>query len=86
MVQDTQKANAAIRSRCQVVKMLIVVVVCFAVLWLPYRGLLVYNSLVSKPWLNMWYVLFAKTSVVSLITLENIVLMVLVLSYIYTGF
>ncbi|GAU98738.1 hypothetical protein RvY_09846-2 [Ramazzottius varieornatus] len=63
--RDTQTANATMQSRCQVVKMLIVVVVCFAVLWLPYRGLLVYNSLVSKPWLNMWYVLFAKTLVVS---------------------
>ena len=61
-----QKSHMAhiTRSRFQVVKMLVVVVTCFALLWLPYRGLLVYNSLVGKPWLNQWYMLFAKNLVV----------------------
>ena len=31
----------------QVVKMLIVVVTIFALLWLPHRGLLVYNTVAS---------------------------------------
>jgi thyrotropin-releasing hormone receptor len=48
--------TSVMKSRCQVVKMLIIVVACFAVLWLPYRGLLVYNSVVAKPWQEMWYV------------------------------
>ena len=41
--------------------MLIVVVILFAVCWLPFRGLLVYNSLVRVPWLDLWYLFFAKT-------------------------
>lgn len=52
----------------QVVKMLVVVVVVFAVLWLPYRGLLVYNSLAEEyfgtcRFLNIWYLMFAKACV-----------------------
>ncbi|XP_013403724.1 thyrotropin-releasing hormone receptor-like [Lingula anatina] len=45
-------------SRIQIVKMLAVIVVLFAVLWLPYRGLVVYNSVSSRPFLNEWFVLF----------------------------
>ncbi|XP_055340683.1 thyrotropin-releasing hormone receptor-like isoform X2 [Paramacrobiotus metropolitanus] len=51
------------RARWQVVRMLIVVVVLFAVLWLPYRGLLVYNSLVATPFQKRWFMLLAKTLV-----------------------
>ncbi|RZF39022.1 hypothetical protein LSTR_LSTR008612 [Laodelphax striatellus] len=39
--------KAEIQSRMQVVKMLALVVALFAILWLPYRGLVVYNSLAS---------------------------------------
>ncbi|XP_055344473.1 thyrotropin-releasing hormone receptor-like [Paramacrobiotus metropolitanus] len=42
-------------------QMLIVVVVLFAVSWLPFRGMLVYNSFADEPWLDIWYMLFAKT-------------------------
>ncbi|OQR74158.1 thyrotropin-releasing hormone receptor 1-like [Tropilaelaps mercedesae] len=45
----------------EVVKMLIVVVVLFATLWLPYRVLLVYNSFASKPYLELWYLMLCKT-------------------------
>ena len=41
--------------------MLMVVVVLFAVCWLPFRGLLVYNSIATTQWLDLWYLLFAKT-------------------------
>ncbi|OQR75723.1 thyrotropin-releasing hormone receptor-like [Tropilaelaps mercedesae] len=41
--------------------MLIVVVVLFATLWLPYRVLLVYNSFASKPYLELWYLMLCKT-------------------------
>ncbi|XP_055348498.1 thyrotropin-releasing hormone receptor-like [Paramacrobiotus metropolitanus] len=51
------------RRSAPVPKMLIVVVAIFAIAWLPYRGLLVYNSFVEEPWLNIWYVLFAKTAI-----------------------
>ncbi|KAI9556482.1 TRH-like receptor [Daphnia sinensis] len=54
-------------SRVQVVKMLVVVVVIFATLWLPYRGMLVYNSFAtmhSKPsFMDLWFLMFAKTCV-----------------------
>ncbi|XP_014663378.1 PREDICTED: thyrotropin-releasing hormone receptor-like [Priapulus caudatus] len=52
-------------SRVQVVKMLVVVVVLFAILWMPYRFILVYNSfrsLANKSQLqDYWYFMFAKT-------------------------
>lgn len=43
--------------------MLSLIVFLFAVLWLPYRSLLVYNSIASRPYLNGWYLLFCKTLV-----------------------
>ncbi|XP_055348497.1 thyrotropin-releasing hormone receptor-like [Paramacrobiotus metropolitanus] len=45
----------------QKIHMLIAVVSLFAVAWLPFRGLLVYNSFVAEPWLDIWYVFFAKS-------------------------
>ena len=51
----------------QVVKMLACVVTIFATLWVPYRGLLVYNSFAtmydSPPFLDLWYLMFAKTCI-----------------------
>ena len=51
----------------QVVKMLVVVVVIFATLWLPYRGMLVYNSFAtmysSPTFMDLWFLMFAKTCV-----------------------
>ena len=51
----------------QVVKMLACVVFIFATLWVPYRGLLVYNSFATMngvlPFLDLWYLMFAKTCV-----------------------
>lgn len=41
--------------------MLVVVVAVFATLWLPYRGLVVYNSIAEHRWMELWYLLFAKT-------------------------
>ncbi|XP_055353576.1 thyrotropin-releasing hormone receptor-like [Paramacrobiotus metropolitanus] len=49
------------QSHAQVTKMLAIVVVAFAISWLPYRGLLVYNTFTEKPWLNIWFMLFAKS-------------------------
>ncbi|XP_075213821.1 thyrotropin-releasing hormone receptor-like [Lycorma delicatula] len=64
-MKSTVQAEA--KSRIQVVKMLALVVAVFAVLWLPYRGLLVYNSLASlysrDRFMNLWYLMFAKTCV-----------------------
>ncbi len=47
--------------------MLACVVVIFATLWVPYRGLLVYNSFATMnnlpPYLDLWYLMFAKTCI-----------------------
>ncbi len=47
--------------------MLACVVFIFATLWVPYRGLLVYNSFATMhqmdPFLDLWYLMFAKTCV-----------------------
>lgn len=44
----------------QVTKMLAVVVVLFALLWMPYRTLVVVNSLMDPPYLNTWFLLFCR--------------------------
>ncbi|XP_004636176.1 thyrotropin-releasing hormone receptor-like [Octodon degus] len=50
----------ALNSRKQVTKMLAVVVVLFAVLWLPYRTLVVVNSFLSPPYLDFSFLLFCR--------------------------
>ncbi|KAJ8400536.1 hypothetical protein AAFF_G00393050 [Aldrovandia affinis] len=55
------KSNrGAVSSRKQVTKMLAVVVVLFALLWMPYRTLVVVNSLMDPPYLNTWFLLFCR--------------------------
>ena len=47
--------------------MLIVVVAIFAILWLPHRGLLVYNTLAAyyhyPRYMDLWFLMFAKTCI-----------------------
>ena len=55
------------KNALQVVKMLIAVVTIFATLWLPHRGMLVYNTvaaLVGLPrYMDLWFLMFAKTCI-----------------------
>lgn len=44
----------------QVTKMLAVVVVLFATLWMPYRTLVVVNSFLDPAYLDSWFVLFCR--------------------------
>ncbi|KAF7246828.1 Thyrotropin-releasing hormone receptor [Varanus komodoensis] len=44
----------------QVTKMLAVVVVLFAFLWMPYRTLVVINSFLSHPFQENWFLLFCR--------------------------
>ncbi|XP_075067509.1 thyrotropin-releasing hormone receptor [Mixophyes fleayi] len=53
-------SNNTISSRRQVTKMLAVVVILFAFLWMPYRTLVVVNSFLSHPYLENWFVLFCR--------------------------
>ncbi|KAJ1123460.1 hypothetical protein NDU88_001929 [Pleurodeles waltl] len=47
----------------QVTKMLAVVVILFALLWMPYRTLVVVNSFMDPPYLNVWFLLFCRLCV-----------------------
>lgn len=44
----------------QVTKMLAVVVILFAFLWMPYRTLVVVNSFLSRPFQENWFLLFCR--------------------------
>ncbi|XP_068937055.1 thyrotropin-releasing hormone receptor [Petaurus breviceps papuanus] len=52
--------NSTISSRKQVTKMLAVVVILFALLWMPYRTLVVVNSFLSSPFQENWFLLFCR--------------------------
>ncbi|NWQ68476.1 TRFR protein, partial [Neopipo cinnamomea] len=52
--------NSTIASRRQVTKMLAVVVILFAFLWMPYRTLVVVNSFLSRPFQENWFLLFCR--------------------------
>ncbi|XP_061074739.1 thyrotropin-releasing hormone receptor-like [Conger conger] len=56
----SQSNRGVVSSRKQVTKMLAVVVVLFALLWMPYRMLVVVNSLMDPPYLNTWFLLFCR--------------------------
>lgn len=56
-------ARSAHSSRKQVTKMLAVVVILFALLWMPYRTLVLINSFVSTPYLDAWFLLFCRTCI-----------------------
>uniref|UniRef100_A0A674M902 Thyrotropin-releasing hormone receptor n=1 Tax=Takifugu rubripes TaxID=31033 RepID=A0A674M902_TAKRU len=47
----------------QVTKMLAVVVVLFALLWMPYRTLVLINSFLPAPYLDAWVLLFCRTCI-----------------------
>lgn len=40
--------------------MLVVVVILFALLWMPYRTLVVVNSVIDPPYTNTWFLLFCR--------------------------
>ncbi|XP_030282799.1 thyrotropin releasing hormone receptor 2 [Sparus aurata] len=57
------RPKSAFSSRKQVTKMLAVVVILFALLWMPYRTLVLINSFVSTPYQNVWFLLFCRTCI-----------------------
>ncbi|XP_035981931.1 thyrotropin releasing hormone receptor 2 [Fundulus heteroclitus] len=57
------RPKTAVSSRKQVTKMLAVVVILFALLWMPYRTLVLINSFVSTPYLDSWFLLFCRTCI-----------------------
>ncbi|XP_047189246.1 thyrotropin releasing hormone receptor 2 [Scophthalmus maximus] len=57
------RPRTALSSRKQVTKMLAVVVILFALLWMPYRTLVLINSFVSTAYQNDWFLLFCRTCI-----------------------
>ncbi|XP_077429275.1 thyrotropin-releasing hormone receptor [Vanacampus margaritifer] len=50
----------AVSARKQITKMLAAVVILFALLWMPYRTLVVVNSFFDPPYHNTWFLLFCR--------------------------
>lgn len=61
--QENQTLVLKVVSVLQVTKMLAVVVILFALLWMPYRSLVLINSFVSAPYLDAWFLLFCRTCI-----------------------
>ncbi|XP_055348765.1 thyrotropin-releasing hormone receptor-like isoform X2 [Paramacrobiotus metropolitanus] len=61
LCRSTPSQRRQIKERVQVVRMFFATVLVFATTWLPFRGLLLYNTFAATPWHNEWYSLFAKT-------------------------
>ncbi|XP_077453729.1 thyrotropin-releasing hormone receptor [Stigmatopora argus] len=58
---NTKKVHrGAVSTRKQITKMLAAVVILFAILWLPYRTLVVLNSFYDPPYHNTWFLLFCR--------------------------
>ncbi|XP_038662434.1 thyrotropin-releasing hormone receptor-like [Scyliorhinus canicula] len=60
---SSRTSKGAISSRKQVTKMLAVVVILFALLWMPYRTIVVVNSFIDKQYENAWFLLFCRLCV-----------------------
>ncbi|KAL2079918.1 hypothetical protein ACEWY4_023711 [Coilia grayii] len=56
-------SNTTATSRRQVTKMLAVVVILFALLWMPYRTLVVVNSFLEQAYLDTWFLLFCRSCI-----------------------
>ncbi|XP_061675989.1 thyrotropin-releasing hormone receptor [Syngnathoides biaculeatus] len=60
VLNANSSSNTTAASRRQVTKMLAVVVILFALLWMPYRTLVVVNSFLDKAYLDNWFLLFCR--------------------------
>ncbi|XP_061122946.1 thyrotropin-releasing hormone receptor b [Syngnathus typhle] len=61
--RNSRHSSSTAASRRQVTKMLAVVVILFAALWMPYRTLVVVNSFLERPYLDSWFLLFCRLCV-----------------------
>nr|XP_020453178.1 thyrotropin-releasing hormone receptor-like [Monopterus albus] len=58
--KNSRHSSSTATSRRQVTKMLAVVVILFAALWMPYRTLVVVNSFLEQAYLDNWFLLFCR--------------------------
>ncbi|XP_061591291.1 thyrotropin-releasing hormone receptor [Cololabis saira] len=57
---SNKASQGAVTARKQITKMLAVVIILFALLWMPYRTLVVVNSIIDPPYHNSWFLLFCR--------------------------
>ncbi|KAI1729753.1 7 transmembrane receptor (rhodopsin family) domain-containing protein [Ditylenchus destructor] len=61
---NSSNRKSSTRGKVQVIKMLAVVVFIFAVCWLPYRAMVMWNSFASSSkWDPDWYIFLSKTMI-----------------------
>lgn len=58
--KNSRHSSSTATSRRQVTKMLAVVVILFALLWMPYRTLVVVNSFLDQAYVDNWFLLFCR--------------------------
>ncbi|XP_030265494.1 thyrotropin-releasing hormone receptor b [Sparus aurata] len=61
--KNSRHSSSTASSRRQVTKMLAVVVLLFATLWMPYRTLVVVNSCLDQAYLDNWFLLFCRVCI-----------------------
>ncbi|KAM8767776.1 thyrotropin-releasing hormone receptor b [Acanthopagrus schlegelii] len=61
--KNSRHSSSTASSRRQVTKMLAVVVILFATLWMPYRTLVVVNSCLDQAYLDSWFLLFCRVCI-----------------------
>ncbi|ESN96646.1 hypothetical protein HELRODRAFT_68111 [Helobdella robusta] len=62
-ISMTEAITSTVALRNAVVKMLAMVVTAFAILWLPYRIFVVYNSFAKTPYTSLWFLTFCRLMV-----------------------
>ncbi|XP_053718587.1 thyrotropin-releasing hormone receptor b [Synchiropus splendidus] len=58
--KNSRHSSSTATSRRQVTKMLAVVVILFAMLWMPYRTLVVVNSFLEHAYMDSWFLLLCR--------------------------
>ncbi|KAM3858668.1 thyrotropin-releasing hormone receptor b [Diretmus argenteus] len=61
--RNSRHGSSTATSRRQVTKMLAVVVILFAMLWMPYRTLVVVNSFLDQAYLDTWFLVFCRSCI-----------------------
>uniref|UniRef100_A0A915AHZ0 Thyrotropin-releasing hormone receptor n=1 Tax=Parascaris univalens TaxID=6257 RepID=A0A915AHZ0_PARUN len=56
-------SKSSFKGKNQVVKILALVVAIFAICWLPYRVMVMYNSFAQQKWDPDWYIFLSKTMI-----------------------
>ncbi|OQV11884.1 putative Thyrotropin-releasing hormone receptor [Hypsibius exemplaris] len=64
-LDEYTRYQSLLQGRLKVFRMLFIIVAYYAISWLPFRGLLVYNCMMKPPFVNDWFMLTAKLLIYS---------------------